>query len=78
MVAVAFVAALLIGVNTPSYKEFASHSNGNDSFGLTFAMPCGSGLRDSGYAFAPLGFVIFKQRGFDGIAGETCSGTDLQ
>ena len=57
--------AMLIGVSTPQYKEYAKHSNGNASYTVVYVAPCKTGLRDSGYALAPTRFVLFKQKPLD-------------
>ena len=57
--------AILIGVSTPQYKEYAKHSNGNAAYAFAYSAPCKTGLRDTGYALAPTRFVLFKQRPLD-------------
>lgn len=57
--------AILIGVSTPQYKEYAKHSNGNAAYTVVYVAPCKTGLRDSGYALAPTRFVLFKQKPLD-------------
>lgn len=57
--------AILIGVSTPQYKEYAKHSNGNAAYSVGYVAPCKTGLRDSGYALAPTRFVLFKQKPLD-------------
>ena len=57
--------AILIGVSTPEYKEYAKHSNGNAAYSVGYVAPCKTGLRDSGYALAPARFVLFKQKPLD-------------
>ena len=58
--------AILIGVSTPQYQEYAKHSNGNAAYSVDYVAPCKTGLRDSGYALAPTRFVLFKQKALDG------------
>ena len=72
MLPVILIAGLLVGVSSPAYQEFARHSNGNPSYQLSYVDDCPTGMRSSGYALAPAKFVLFKQRGFDGKAGNTC------
>ena len=65
--------AILIGVSTPQYKEYAKHSNGSASYSITYVAPCKTGLRDTGYALAPGRFVLFKQNPLDSSeAGPAC------
>ena len=49
-------------VLSSEYQEFRKHSNGNDAYSISFVVPCETGLRDTGYAFAPAKFVLFKQK----------------
>ncbi|MGC6474607.1 MAG: hypothetical protein ACON5P_08190 [Candidatus Puniceispirillaceae bacterium] len=72
MLPVILIAGFLVGVSTPSYQEFARHSNGNASYHVSFVGDCATGMRDSGFALAPAKFVLFKQRAHDGSVGETC------
>ena len=72
MLPVILIAGFLVGVSTPSYQEFARHSNGNASYHISFIGDCTTGKRDSGFALAPAKFVLFKQRALDGSVGETC------
>ena len=72
MLPVILFAGFLVGVSTPSYQEFARHSNGNASFGISYVGDCTTGKRDSGFALAPAKFVLFKQRAHDGSVGEIC------
>lgn len=70
---VALTVALFFGVLSPEYQEFRKHSNGNDAYSITLVDPCETGLRDTGYAFAPAKFVLFKQKPLDGKeSGPTC------
>ena len=32
--------AILIGVSTPQYKEYAKHSNGNAAYTVVYVAPC--------------------------------------
>ena len=68
-----YTVALVLGISSPEYQEFRKHSNGNDAYSITFVDPCRTGLRDTGYALAPTGFVLFKQKPLDGKeAGPVC------
>ena len=74
MPVVAFTFALVLGISSPEYQEFRKHSNGNDEYSITFVDPCKTGLRDTGYAFAPAKFVLFKQKPLNGKeSGPVCS-----
>ena len=67
---------LLFGVglaSSDSYTEFRKHSNGNPEYVLGYAKGCESGLRDSGFAFAPTGSIMLKQVNKDGSVGEICT-----
>ena len=72
MLPVILIAGFLVGVSTPSYQEFARHSNGNASYEISFVGDCSTGKRDTGFALAPAKFVLFKQRALDGTVGKTC------
>jgi len=73
MAMIALTIAILIGVSTPQYKEYAKHSNGNADYMVGYVAPCNTGLRDSGYALAPTRFVLFKQKPLDDEAsGPVC------
>ena len=70
---VVLTVALVLGISSPEYQEFRKHSNGNDSYSITFLDPCKTGLRDTGYALAPAKFVLLKQKPLDGKeAGPVC------
>ena len=47
-------------------KEFIKHSNGMAAYELVTSQPCETGLRSSGYAYAPSGGVMLKQKNLDG------------
>ena len=72
MLPIILIAGLFVGVSSSSYQEFARHSNGHASYQLSFVNDCPTGMRPSGYALAPGKFVLFKQRDYDGRAGDTC------
>ena len=72
MLPIILLAGLLVGVSAPAYQEFVRHSNGNPSYQISYIDDCPTGIRPSGYAFAPGEFVLFKQHGLDGTAGDVC------
>ncbi|XDZ65263.1 hypothetical protein AB8880_10055 [Alphaproteobacteria bacterium LSUCC0684] len=58
---------------TEEMKEFSKHSNGMAEYRFVAAKTCDTGLRDTGFAFAPSGNVYLKQVNTDGtIAPEVC------
>ena len=58
---------------TEGMKEFSKHSNGMAQYNFVKAPECATGLRDTGFAFAPLGNVYLKQVNKDGTAApEVC------
>ena len=66
----------LIGIgfyNSDDMSEFREHSNHNPQFVFSYVKECESGLRDSGYAFAPSGSLVLKQVNRDGTVGEACA-----
>ena len=72
------VAALVILVglgiyNSDAVSEFRAHSNNNPQYAFAFVEECDSGLRDSGYAYAPAGSIVLKQVNRDGTVGEVCT-----
>ena len=72
------VAALVILVglgtyNSDAVSEFRAHSNNNPEYVFAFVADCDSGLRDSGYAYAPAGSIMLKQVNRDGTVGEVCT-----
>ena len=72
------VAALVILVglgiyNNDAVSEFRAHSNNNPEYVFAFVEDCDSGLRDSGYAYAPAGSIMLKQVNRDGTVGEVCT-----
>ena len=67
---------LLIGVafyNNEGMSEFREHSNHNAKYVFTYVKECESGLRDSGYAYAPSGSIVLKQVNRDDTVGEVCA-----
>ena len=70
----AFVILLGLGVyNSDAMTEFRQHSNHNPHYVISFVGDCESGLRDSGYAFAPSGSIVLKQVNTDGSVGDVCT-----
>ena len=72
------VAALVILVglgiyNSDAVSEFRAYSNNNPEYVVAFVEDCDSGLRDSGYAYAPAGSIMLKQVNRDGTVGEVCT-----
>jgi hypothetical protein len=72
------VAALVILVglgiyNSDAVSEFRANSNNNPQYVFAFVEDCDSGLRDSGYAYAPAGSIMLKQVNRDGTVGEVCT-----
>ena len=70
----AFVILLGLGVyNSDAMTEFRQHSNHNPHYVISFVGDCESGLRESGYAFAPSGSIVLKQVNTDGSVGDVCT-----
>ena len=66
----------LVGVgfyNSHGMSEFREHSNHNAKYVFAYVEECESGLRDSGYAYAPSGSLVLKQVNRDGTVGEVCA-----
>lgn len=55
-----------------SMKEFRAHSNGVSEYKWVEATECDTGLKKSGYSFAPAGRVVLKQVNEDGTVGRVC------
>ncbi len=67
---------LLIGVgfyNSDDMSQFREHSNHNAQYVFAYVEECESGLRESGYAYAPSGSVVLKQVNSDGTVGAVCA-----
>ena len=72
--AVAFVILLGLGIyNSDAMSEFRVHSNNNPQYVFAYVEECESGLRTSGYAYAPAGSIMLKQVNRDGSVGEVCT-----
>ena len=66
----------LVGVgfyNSDGMSGFREHSNHNAQYVFAYVEECESGLRDSGYAYAPSGSLVLKQVNRDGTVGEVCA-----
>lgn len=66
------VLLVTVSANSPSLQEFRTHSNGNAEYRFVESVECPSGLRQSGYSFAPAGRVVLKQVNHDGTVGPVC------
>ena len=67
---------ILVGLgiyNSDAVSEFRAHSNNNPQYVFAFVEDCDSGLRDSGYAYAPAGSIVLKQVNRDGTVGKVCT-----
>jgi len=72
--AAAFMILLGLGVyNSDAMTEFRQHSNHNPYYVISVVNDCESGLRTSGYAYAPSGSIMLKQVNKDGSVGEVCT-----
>ena len=72
--AAALVILLGLGFyNSDALSEFRAHSNHNPEYVFAYVEECESGLRSSGYAYAPAGSVMLKQVNRDGSVGEVCT-----
>ena len=67
---------LLIGIgfyNSDGMSQFREHSNHNAQYVFAYVEECESGLRESGYAYAPSGSIVLKQVNDDGTVGDVCA-----
>ena len=67
---------LLLGVGfytSDTISEFREHSNHNPHYAFAYVGECETGLRESGYAYAPSGSLVLKQVNRDGSVGEACA-----
>ena len=56
--------------------EFRKHSSGTGKYAKVDSVACISGLRESGYSYAPNGRVLFKEVNLDGsVDMPVCSDT---
>ena len=73
MAAAAIMLLLGVGVYTSDpVAEFRAHSNHNAEYAFAYVEKCETGLRESGYAYAPSGSIVLKQVNRDGSVGEAC------
>jgi len=73
MAAAAIIFIMGLGVYTSdAMSEFREHSNHNPHYVFSYVEDCKSGLRSSGYAYAPSGKLMLKQVNRDGSIGEVC------
>ena len=55
-------------------REFVKHGNGVPEYEFVTSQPCKTGLRPSGYAYAPAGRIMLKQKNLDGtVDAAVCS-----
>ena len=74
MAAAAILFLLGVGFyNSDGISEFHDHSNHNAKYVFAYVKDCESGLRDSGYAYAPSGSLVLKQVNHDGTVGVACA-----
>ena len=67
---------ILVGLgiySSDAVSEFRTHSNKNPQYVIAYVEDCDSGLRRSGYAYAPGGSIMLKQVSRDGTVGEVCT-----
>lgn len=57
---------------TDDMKDFRAHSNGVNKYEWIEATECETGLKQSGYSYAPSGSVMLKQVNEDGTVGSVC------
>ena len=70
----AFVILVGLGVyGSDAMSEFREHSNHNPRYVIRVVEDCESGLRTSGYAYAPSGGIMLKQVNKDGSIGDVCT-----
>ena len=70
------ILVILVGLGiytSDAVSEFRTHSNNNPQYVFAYVENCNSGLRDSGYAYAPSGSIMLKQVNSDGTVGEVCT-----
>jgi hypothetical protein len=74
MAAAAILFLLGVGFyNSDGMSEFREHSNHNAQYVFSYVKECESGLRESGYAYAPSGSLVLKQVNRDGTVGDVCA-----
>ncbi len=71
--AAALVILVGLGIySSDAVSEFRMHSNNNPQYVFAYVEDCKSGLRSSGYAYAPAGIIMLKQVNRNGTVGEVC------
>ena len=71
--AAALVILVGLGIySSDAVSEFRMHSNNNPQYVFAYVEDCESGLRSSGYAYAPAGIIMLKQVNRNGTVGEVC------
>ena len=58
----------------PPVGAYAKPLLRNPEYVITFVGDCNTGLRDSGFAYAPTGGIMLKQVNKDGTVGDVCAG----
>ena len=66
MLAFMIIIAVVLVAPSEEMREFSRHSNGVAAYEFVTSTPCESGLRRSGYAYAPSSKVYLKQKNLDG------------
>ena len=70
----AFLVLIGLGImSSDSVQTFRDNSNGNTEYVISFVGDCNTGLRESGYAYAPTGGIVLKQVNKDGTVGTVCA-----
>jgi hypothetical protein len=54
-------------------QNFRENSNGNPKYVISVVGDCDTGIRDSGFAYAPFGGIVLKQVNLDDTVGDICS-----
>ena len=66
----ALVIMVAFGIyQTGPVQEFRANSNHNPVYKIVRGVPCGSGLKSSGYLVIPTGKLYLKQVNCDGTVG---------
>ena len=74
MLAVFAILGVFLVAPPEGIREFRSHSNGMAEYEIVIAKPCETGLRTTGYAYAPAGGIMLKQKNLDGtVSTPVCS-----
>ena len=73
--AAAFAVLLGLGTVTTEYmQKFHENSNYNPDYVITLLGNGSTGLRDSGFAYAPTGGIMLNQVNKDGTVVDVCAG----